>query len=148
MIQGRRGVDDSFLPSHKLYSRIRADDVVDGQIIQATIKIKDQSVNWSKYCCPWDVVFGYAGMGVAQIYVADLPEKLPETINIANKEKFHGFLPKHVPEPLNYAHSEIKVRRGDELLGEKDKVNNEAVKKLYRALIAQKTIIMLLPKGQ
>jgi hypothetical protein len=145
MIQGNRSVDNSFLPHHKVYFRISNEDYVNGELVEARIPIANHSVNWSKYSKPWDVKFDHATCGVGQMLVSDIPSRLPEQLSKDPNDKFHDYGPKHVPEPLNYSHSEIQVTKDGVLVVDNSKVNSKAVKKAYRSIIRSKAVILLEP---
>jgi hypothetical protein len=125
-----------------LYFRFSGEDHIDGVLIEARIPLANQSVNWSKYSRPWDVKFDHPTLGIGQILVSNLPTRLPEVLSIDPNDKFHDYAPKHVPENLNYAHSEIQVYKGGVLAA---KVNNSNVKTAYRSIIRKKAVILLKP---
>jgi hypothetical protein len=144
MIQRGRGIDDGFLPRHKLYFRISKEDWDGGQLIEARLPVANQSVNWSKYSMPWDVKFDHPFCGIAQICVRDIPKQLPEQLSDPN-DKFHIYAPKHVPIATNYSHSEIQVTKNGILVRDSSKINSKIVKKKYRSIIRSAAVILLEP---
>jgi hypothetical protein len=143
MVQGSRGIDGEFLPSHNLYQRIEAEDIVGDRLLPARIRILDQSVNWSKYSRPWDVTFGYRKQGIARIAVRDLPPPLPR--ELPNKDaKYHDFKPAHDPLPQNYSHCEIRVSKNGVRVTNAKQIGDLA-KKEYRTMLSDRCVIVMRP---
>ncbi|PWT80590.1 MAG: hypothetical protein C5B44_05165 [Acidobacteria bacterium] len=143
MVQGSRGIDHGFLPHHYLYQRIETEDIAGDRLLPARIRVLDQSVNWSKFCRPWDVTFGYRKQGIARTAVRDLPPPLPKVL--PNKgAKYHDFNPAHDPLPNNYSHCEIRVLK-DEVRVTNAKQIGDLAKKEYRTMLSDKYIIIARP---
>jgi hypothetical protein len=106
MIAGDRKPDPVFLPSEKLFRRYLPDHY-DGQGFtgMAFSLTEAISVNRGKYSIAEDVIFDengeYNKFGVVSFRVSNIPQSLP------NPEPRHGFVIKHTPYRLIYAHSDI-----------------------------------------
>jgi hypothetical protein len=144
MYQRGRNVDSGFRLWHRLYYRCIKEDVIGDRLLAARIPHCNTSVNWSKYSKPWDVIFDYPDHGIAQFFVRDLPKELPKEISAGTKAKLHSFFPAHVPLELNYAHSEIWTFKEKQRI-EKPKLP-ETVKKEFRAIMSDRSVILLRPK--
>jgi len=143
MIQAGRGVDDQFLPRHRLYRRCKRDEVIGDRLTGASVRYDNMSTNWSKYSKPWDVIFDFPNYGIAQLRVADLPDNLPIEQPPGTQVLRHAFRPQHVPCPDNYAHTEIWVYRSDQRL---KTVSARTVKKEFRQIVSDRSFIILPPK--
>jgi hypothetical protein len=67
------------------------------------------SVNREKYSEPEDARRGYdeADWGVVAFTVADIPPR----VDWAHMAQTYRLRPRHVPEPGNYSHSEVRIWR-------------------------------------
>jgi hypothetical protein len=143
MFKRNRGVVvDKYKPWHQLYRRCELEDLLGGRLIAARVKYDNVSVNWSKFSRPWDVIFDNPGNGIVGIFVFDLPTELPK--ELSKGAKLHSFEAEHVPEEENYSHSEIKTYRDGEKLDKPDLP--KLVKKEFRAIIADRSRLLLAPK--
>lgn len=118
--------------------------MVGKRLLAARIPFKNTSVNWSKYGKPWDVIFDFPGLGIAQFLVCGLPKELPIEAQPGVKTKPHSFYPAHVPEPTNYAHSEIWTFK-DGAHVEIPKSLPETVKKEFRQIMSDRGVILRKP---
>jgi hypothetical protein len=141
MLRRGRPVDKAFEPEHLLYMRITDEDVVEGIVIPARIRAFDQSVNWSKYSWPWDVVFDHGGCGVSTVAISELPPPLPKILP-DNKSKYHTFIPEHVPEDQNYSHSEIRAWKAGTKLTKSSQIGEVAKKEYQNFMSAVLEIII------
>jgi len=132
------------LPKHNLYFRINSEDYVDGNLVEARIKIPDLSTNWSKYSKPHDVILSNPKDGVAWVKVRDLPQQLPEKIE-SKHEKPCRFYPGHDPLDENYPHTEIRMNKGDDRADSSTSIGSK-VKKAYRSMIRSSAVISLPPR--
>jgi hypothetical protein len=105
------------------------------------------SVNWSKYCKPWDVIFGYPNGGIALFIVfeikRDFPSELPATM-AQQKPKPRTFRPSHEPFDDNYSHSEIAVFRDGVRVTKTSQISDEA-KKEFRQIVSDRSRIIKSP---
>ena len=143
MVQGSRLIDNGFLGRHRLYHRCKNDDIIDGRIIPAKIRIDRPSVNWSKYGKPWDVIFDDPGCGIVQFVVRNLPKELPRERPIDSGTRICSFFPSHDPLCFNYAHCEIRpFHDGKEIAS---KSLGKIVKKEFRTVMSNKGLLLLAP---
>lgn len=143
MLQGGRGVVPKFRTGECLYIRCVKEDIEDGRLLPARIAYNNASNNRSKFSKPWDVIFDHLGHGIIRLRVSDIPVGLPiEQPNPKRPIDIHDFRPVHVPLPENYAHSEIRVYRGDDQV----RLSSEIVKKEFRAAISESTILLWPPR--
>jgi len=95
------------------------------------------SVNREKYSQPADVLLStsdeYADLGVLSFAVQDIPPQL------LDENPSHLFFPQHVPEEVNYSHSEVWCNRIGQP-GVHIKPSN-LVKKMFRTLLGQRAIV-------
>lgn len=149
MLKRGRGVDNRFRFWHQLYRRCKSEDLIGDRLSPASIRYDNQSVNWSKYSKPWDVVFDYPRHGIVHFLVGDLPTELPKHNPSAGKAKLHSFFPAHVPEEENYAHSEIWTYKHEsneqKIRIEKPKLS-ETVKKEFRQIMSDRGVVILRPE--
>jgi len=141
LLRNGRAPDQAFRWHHLLYQRCTNEDVCDTQILSARIKYDAASSNWSKYAKPWDVIFDHPNHGIIQHAVVNLPQELPKNVPVKTKPKLHSFRPVHVPEDLNYSHTEIQAFHGNE----KAKKIGELAKKEFRTLMAQCGVVLFRP---
>jgi hypothetical protein len=106
------------------------------------IAYQNQSVNWSKYGKPWDVIFDFPGHGFAQFLVGDLPTELPS--QKTENAKPHSFFPSHVPECRNYSHCEIWTFKDGVPISKSTKLP-ATVKKEFRQIISDRAVILRTP---
>ena len=99
-------------------------------------------MNWSRYSKPWDVIFDHHGFGITQIFVRDLPGRLPE--KVMSGANSYDLKVEHEPEPENYSHSEIHAYKDGK---RSDGVSN-TVKKEYRTMICERTLILQFPEDK
>ena len=143
MLRNGRGVDNSFKGWHSLYYRCTREDVKDGKLIGARVRLQNTSVNWSKYSKPWDVIFDNQGFGISHWLVFRLPSELPKVLPDKNA-KVHAFAPSHVPLDDNYSHSEIWTFK-DGQRSEKAAMS-ETVKKELRTMLGDHSLVLWPPK--
>jgi hypothetical protein len=149
MIQRSRGVDQGFRPHHILFRRCTTEDVMGDRLIPNRIAHRNVSVNWSKYCKPWDVIFDFPGQGIVRIVVRCLPIGIP-LVPADKNAKLHAFRPIHCPESENYSHTEIRAyRKGQDEdnwapMGKADLP--EMAKKEFRTMMADRSCVILSPK--
>lgn len=152
MLQRGRGVDSNFKDCHQLYHRCKQEDVAGDRLLAARISYKKTSVNWSKYSKPWDVIFDYPGWGIARFFVGNLPKELPKELpkdkKARSKVKVHSFIPVHVPELTNYAHSEItSYKESQEGRSSTASTNfSDTVKKEFRTAMSDCSLVLLIPE--
>lgn len=93
----------------------------DGFVLPPGIPFPDLSTNREKYSEPEDVVLGYEedAVAIAAARVRDIPERVGE----------YEFRPVHVPEPENYAHTEVRTFQEGEHLERKP---SKTVRKEFR----------------
>ena len=100
-----------------------------------------QSVNRQKYSEPEDVQFFENGTfdndwGVLEFAVRDIPPILPE-----DGAASFVFFPKHIPEELNFAHSEVWCDREERTGGYVRP--SKTVRKLLRAKLSQRVLVRI-----
>jgi hypothetical protein len=142
-VQGQRGVDINFRWFQLLYQRCVLEDVEGERLLAARINYKEQSVNWSKYSKPWDVIFDDPGSGIVQFFVGGLPRDLPNVIPKGTKSDLYTFRPAHVPLPLVYPHCEIWTFKVNTRI--QGKKLGELAKKEYRALMSERSFVICQP---
>ena len=102
---GRPSVAE-FKADELLYFRYGLDEFIDGRLVSAAIHFPRVSVNRSTLSEPQDVLFdengAYRGLGVIEFRVSDVPNEIDGENNSA-----FVFTINHVPEELNYSHSEV-----------------------------------------
>jgi hypothetical protein len=102
--------DQSFAGTERLFHRVRRNNIRrDGKASFLAFTLPDMSVNREKYSTAEETRRGYgsADWAVAAFVVADIP---PRT-NWAHIAQIYRLLARHVPEPGNLAHSEVRVWR-------------------------------------
>ena len=115
---------------------------MEGRLNPARLRPLDISVNWSKYSKPWDVIFDHPGCGIARLLVKDVCKLLPVQ-EIANQTlKLVKYYVAHVPEDLNYSHSEIKVKKDEVVLVKSSQISDTA-KKEFKQILSDRAIILL-----
>jgi len=142
MIQGNRQPDDRFRPKDQLYRRCKIEEIIDGHLTGVSLRLDDMSTNWSKYSKPWDVIFDYPGYGIARFRVLDLPTDLPTEDPPGATVASHSFRPQHRPCQNNYAHTEIWAFSEGQ---RKPRVNSNTVKKEFRQLMSDRSLVLYLP---
>ncbi len=147
-MQNGRLADPHFRSFHRLFYRCQKEDIEGQRLLGPRIKSFDVSVNWSKYGTPWDVIFGFPNLGIAQILVRQIRVDLPTDRSTRQREpiKPHEYNAVHMPEHDNYAHSEIAVFKDGQRVTRTRDVGERA-KKEFRQLISDKSFIVLQPKG-
>ena len=149
MFMRGRPAMDTFEPDESLYRRFRQADIVNGQIVAASLQFPKtgedtgQSFNRSTFSQAEDVLWHdnseerYEGWGFLEFPVSCLPaeEICPNTHNR------YTFFPKHVPLEKNYAHSEVWC---DTLPRSNDRYvrPSASVRKALRAIISQEIRIV------
>jgi hypothetical protein len=141
MYQRGRVEDPEFDPGELLYRRYLKEHWIDGIFSNTGFSFPKQSVNRQKYSEPEDVLFLPDGTfdderGVLEFAVRDIPLILPEGGGPA-----FVFFPKHVPEEVNFAHSEVWCDRAAKT-GEYVEPNR-TVKKLLRTKLSQRVFIRI-----
>jgi hypothetical protein len=143
-----RAEDPVFSPNELLYRRYVQQHWIDGCFAPEGFRFSEgsgQSVNRQKYSEPEDVLFLDDGtyddeLGVLEFAVRGIPARLPEDGSSAAFE----FFPKHVPEELNFAHSEVWCDKEERTGGYV--VPNKVVRKLLRTKISQCVFIRILAR--
>src|SRR5436309_8641364 len=143
MRRNGRGVDSSYRPSDRLYRRCVKEDIEGDRLLAARIRYDDNSVNWSRYSKPWDVIFDYQGQGIARWLVRELPKRIPENLPPGTKVELHDFMPSHVPLCDNYSHSEIWVYRNGIRI---QRLSSSLAKKQFRTIMSDKSFILFSPE--
>jgi hypothetical protein len=144
MYRHGRAEDPDFSPNELLYRRYVQQHWIDGRFAPEGFRFSEnsgQSVNRQKYSEPDDVLFLNDGtydddLGILEFAVRDIPVRLPE-----NDSPAFVFFPKHVPEELNFGHSEVWCDK-EERTGRYVEPN-KVVKKLLRTKISQRVFIRI-----
>jgi hypothetical protein len=136
LLRNGRVEDQQFQASEKLFHRYVKKNYEQGKFLNVALS-SVPSVNRGKYSQAEDVLISeadkYIGWGVVSFAVQDIPSQLLAV------SPTHSFFPRHVPEDLNYAHSEVWCNRiGHE--GSHVKPGN-LVKKMFRALLGQRAVL-------
>jgi len=139
MYKDDRPIDQFFDKEELLYNRCLSDHIRGNSLLPSAIKFPDWSVNRSKYSDPEDVLFPkFFDWGIAQFTVGDVPDSLTSPGEI-----IYNFKVDHDPVEDNYAHSEIRTYK--EEIHKKDLDVNNTVKKKFRQILAEKTIVIRQP---
>ena len=142
MRQNGRGVDGSFGLEEFLYRRF-TDSEIKGQELHT-----DQlpfhpamSVNRQKYSEPQDVLYPnyFQSCGVFQFRVNAIPPRYETDGGV-----IYEWAPVHVPEPENYAHSEVRTLKNG-LFDPGLKLHSSLVKKWFREYLRDRAQIIILP---
>lgn len=144
MLKRGRGVDNNFKAWHQLYRRCQCEDLEGNRLLAARIPYGNTSVNWSKYCEPWDVIFDHPGFGITRLLVRDLPKELPKQPPVGSQTKIHSFVAEHYPEETNYAHSQIVTHKEGKKVT--DASLPKTVKKEFRTIISDHSLLLFPPK--
>lgn len=107
-----------------------------------SIRCVDQSVNWSKYSFPLDVILQHPTNGIARLFAFHLPAILPKELSQPKHEKRYEFCLGHFPLDENYSHSQIIVFKDNSHAARASKVS-ETAKKEFRTLISDRSFIIL-----
>lgn len=107
MFQRGRPEDQEFGLAELLFRRYLRDHWIEGHFSDLGFRFPRQSLNRQKYSEPEDVLLSdegtyYNGYGVLEFLVCDIPTTLQ-----APGTRVFVFYPRHVPQDLNYAHSEL-----------------------------------------
>jgi hypothetical protein len=134
LYQRDRMPDPVFTPDELLFRRYLRNQWVDGKFASTGFSLKEPcSVNRSKYSEPADVLVNeegqYEGMGVLSFAVGNIPATLTQNGNAFD------FFPKHTPETINYAHSEVWATLPQDRDNHTEP--NSAIRKLFRAKLSQ-----------
>ena len=103
-------------PKELLYLRFRPADLVNGEIPPTSMPFPTWCANRSRFSQPLDVLIpNWPDWKVAAFAVEAVPQQLktePETKKVGGKRqaviRTFLFVPVHLPEPDNYAHSEVQ----------------------------------------
>jgi hypothetical protein len=147
MFRNGRSVDQQFSSNEPLFFRCKSEWIDSGRLKSAYIRFPDQSVNRAKYSKASDVLIpdtqqksrDWIYWGVAQVNVNDIPSPTQSIGGVAYK-----FTVEHDPVDDNYGHSELRVYKGKDRVGDTENVN-KGIKKEYRAELAKKTRICIMP---
>lgn len=141
MYRDGRPVDDNFDDNEHLYNRFKKEFIDQGKFSPMGVKFPDWSVNREKYSDPEDVLIpDFLDWGIAQFKVSDIPNTVPSP---PQSDVKYTFKVKHDPAEDNYSHSEVRSYKNEEHT-RKIEVN-KTVKKFFRQLIAEKTVIIKQP---
>lgn len=142
MFRDGRGVDNRFVPRHRLFYRCKKEDIEGDRLIASRISYQNKSVNWCKYSKAWDVIFDYPRQGIAQFMVRHLPKELPRE-RPDEKAKTYTFAPSHVPVDENYSHSEIWTFKAGERFPKG--TLPDIAKKEFRTILSDRSVILWPP---
>lgn len=104
--------DQTFPDTERLFRRVvRKHLKPDGKADMLAFDLPDMSVNRERFSTAEDTRKGFRveDWGVVSFLVRDIPPR--ETLPHATHS--YAFRPRHVPEPGNFAHSEVRVTRED-----------------------------------
>jgi hypothetical protein len=142
MLRRGRGVVENFDPAEPLYRRCTKTEVgVPGSGLW--VRFPDFSVNrgGQGFGPASDVLLpDWPDHGVIQFLVQDIPA----SINSDQSTRYE-FKPIHVPEDLNYAHSEVRAFKN----GAYDRgldVKSKLVKKQFRQLLGERAVVVITPR--
>jgi hypothetical protein len=136
MPRGDRSADQDFAPEEDLFWRFR-------EFVPQELKLVNQSLNRSKHNCrpEWILLPCYTTYGYGVFKVRDIPP-----YKITSGGVRYDFRIDHVPEDLNYCHSEIRVYRDGERFNSRIKGNSE-MKAEYRMEIFEKVEVLKHPNN-
>ena len=136
--------DNNFTPAERLFLRLNpvgwVPEVASQQKIPLNeVRFPDFSVNREKYSRPEDVLRpNWPDYGIASFRVMDVPESL---VHEQTGHQF-DFRVEHVPEPDNYAHSEVRTYEGGQRARREP---SKAVRLRFRAILQQRIILIREP---
>ncbi|MDZ4820637.1 MAG: hypothetical protein SGJ20_16860 [Planctomycetota bacterium] len=148
MIRDDRGLDDDFQSNEKLFFRCKAEWIdQNGRIRLAHVRAPDQSVNREKFSKRYDVLLPIDDTsspkliywGVASVDVQDVP-----THGVSTGGLIFSFTVEHDPLENNYGHTELRAYKNNKREMKSDNIN-KAVRKEYRAKLAERTRIEISP---
>jgi hypothetical protein len=139
MNRNGRLADQEFRPEELLYRRYIQQHFEHGKIVDAHFSFPP-STNRQKYSEPEDVLFSEDGRfdscGVLEFEVIAIPAEIEDD----QRTKF-VFFPRHVPEEMNYSHTEVwcerSQQRGNEALP------SSTAKKKFRAKLSQRVKVRI-----
>jgi len=146
--QGDKGADQHFASDEVLYRRYLSVHFKNGYLLPAAFKFPRQSFNRSAFSRPEDVLHADCCDGkVLEGYgVLECSTQFPTPIESSDGRAF-DFLPKHVPTPTCYAHSELWCsERGTG--GQEYKDPPPSVKEGFRIKLAQRMFFGVRIKAQ
>jgi hypothetical protein len=141
MYRSGRSLDQVFDESELLYNRCLAEHIEEERLLATAIRFPDWSVNRAKYSEPEDVLIpDYLDWGIAAFEVGNVPKSLtsPAPGNVK-----YDFRVAHDPVEDNYSHSEVRTYKDEH--HEKKLDVNKTVKKLFRQILSEKTVIIRKP---
>lgn len=139
MWRSDRPVDPDFDESEQLYNRCLAEHVENERLLPTAIKFPDWSVNRAKYSEPDDVLIpSYQNWAIAAFAVGDVPKSLTSSGNVK-----YDFKVEHDPLDDNYSHSEVRTYK-DNRHDKKIDVN-KLIKKQFRQILSEKTVVIRKP---
>ncbi|MBE7561102.1 hypothetical protein HS125_20000 [bacterium] len=143
LLQGNRPLDPEFLPSERLFFRIKSSQLVEGQVAPEAIRFPRFSVNREKYNRPADVLVpDWPDWGVAAFKYEDVPDKPWSAVGSPHEFTFRV---EHDPLPHNYAHSELRAYRNRE---HSEKIDvPKTVKKAFRQELAARVVVLRVPRS-
>jgi hypothetical protein len=143
MLRNGRVADQDFSePAEPLYHRCCRDmlDPKCERILGAKVVYKNMSVNRGRYSEPEDVIFDHPMWGIIGWTVADIPSNV---VPPQGRGDPFSFRPAHVPEELNYAHSEVWAFKNGRRIEKPDP--STEVKKLFRQIMSDRSRVLRVP---
>jgi hypothetical protein len=145
MITGNRVPDPIFQPSEILAQRCSLCHLEGDKPAPSLLPSPAYSVNRTKFGPAEDVELPAAeheGCGFFTYTAGDIPPAYTHTDNLQ-----YSFRILHLPEPLNYHHSEIRTFMGDVDLAEEvpEKKAPKLVRKYFRTALAHKAVLAKRP---
>jgi hypothetical protein len=139
--QNNRPSVQEFDPQELLFLRFIQLIQEGGYFYPASIGFPDFSVNRGRFSEPEDVLLPiYLNLGIATFNVEDIPDEKVFGEG-SSQETVYSFVIVHVPEPDNYAHSEIRTKKNG-VYNKKTKIKNKEVKRYFRYKLSEKIKIL------
>jgi hypothetical protein len=140
MYRNGRSIDPCFDGDELLYNRCLLEHINGEQLLPTGIRFPDWSVNRAKYSEPEDVLVpDFQDWGIAQFEVRNIPKSLISPGSV----KF-DFKVEHDPLNDNYSHSEVRTYKNGQ--HSKDLDVNKTVKKEFRQLLSERTVLISRPQ--
>jgi hypothetical protein len=139
MNRNGRLADQEFRPEELLYRRYIQEHFENGKIVDAHFSFPP-STNRQKYSEPEDVLFSEDGRfdscGVLEFEATAIPAEIED-----DQRNAFVFFPRHVPEEINYSHTEVwcerSLQRGNQALP------SSTAKKKFRAKLSQRVKVRI-----
>ena len=131
--------DPVFLPSERLFHRVKDEDVEGENVLPSAIRLPDCSVNREKYALSPEVALqGYEDefSHVASMCAGDLP--IPQT---TEGSITWMFFVAHDPLVDNYSHTEVRLKKSDQSYDVKRSPRG-AVRTTLKLLLAEKMTVI------